>query len=280
MSLVQIPWQPYLWVHHDFLARLTVASNRYGRNILLNTEKSPLGEYVSAWRSWASTVYLWNGFVNHLPGFNSASNPNNGPRSHQRGVGGDLATWPSALKAALQSAGIQVDGVHGEPWHIQLPNFMAYPIISTNTGTAGGSSTKIPDTAPELPEPPKPKGVAPMLLVTGVSNPENLYLGVYDGNGNLRVRFVSDKYEKAMLNACVPPLPRVVADDSTLEGWGKAAGYEYGKALPLLKVDAAATATVDLDALAGKIVAKLPTGATAEAIATAVRDLLRTDPLK
>jgi len=141
--LVPIPWQPHLLTHPDMLAKLTLANTYRGRPILMGSTRAPNGRYLAAWRSYADGVYLWNGYRNHLPGFSSASNPDSGPRSHQRGVGDDLLEWGSATLSALERAGIQVNGVAGEPWHIQPANFASYPIITSYTAPSGGNSTPI-----------------------------------------------------------------------------------------------------------------------------------------
>ena len=143
MSLVPIPWQPHLLTHPDMLAKLTLANSYRGRPILMGSTRAPNGRYLAAWRSYDDGVYLWKGWKAGLPGFSSASDPDSGPRSHQRGVGDDLAEWGTLTIAALKRAGIQVNGVPGEPWHIQLANFLNYPIITSYTSPAGGGATPI-----------------------------------------------------------------------------------------------------------------------------------------
>ncbi len=141
MPLVQRRGQPHLLVHPDFEAKLQKAEGRLGRPIRLNDIKSPQGEYLAAWRSYAGAVYLW---ALWLAGKGSkASNPDSGPLTHLRGVGGDLLVWTADIIAALKWAGIQVNGVAGEPWHIQLANYLNYPIIKTHTSPAGNSGAPI-----------------------------------------------------------------------------------------------------------------------------------------
>jgi len=130
-ALVQRRGQPHIWLHRDLETRIVLAESYLGRAILVNNVKSPTGEYLGGWRSYAGLVYLW---ALWLSGKGSqASNPNSGPRAHSRGVAVDLMFYGADVLAACARAGIQVRGVSGEPWHIQLANYPSYPLIPTNT---------------------------------------------------------------------------------------------------------------------------------------------------
>jgi hypothetical protein len=129
-ALAQFPNQPHLWGHADFVSAHVRAEKRLGRPILLNNVKGPLGEYLAAWRGDASTRHLWNLWLAGRG--NPASNPDTGPRTHSRGTGADYWFYTAAERAALTREGI-VFPVKGEPWHGQLANATAYPLITSNT---------------------------------------------------------------------------------------------------------------------------------------------------
>lgn len=131
MSFVTLPRQPHLTVHEEMARRLALAETYLGRAILLNNIKSPTGEYLAAWRSYAGLVYLWLLFLAKLG--NTASNPDSGPRTHSRGVGVDLMFYGADVLAACRRAGLVVNAVKGEPWHVQLPDYLTYPIVKTST---------------------------------------------------------------------------------------------------------------------------------------------------
>lgn len=146
-NLVPLTHQPELLAHPDFVVAIDAAIVDYGHVIYFNTSKSPRGDYLSCWRSHDSLEYLWDQYLHH--GGSSASNPDSGPLTHARGVGGDLTIWPTAMLKALTRSGIQVNGVPGEPWHIQLPNYRDYPIISSYTIPAGSGANPVSPTGKE-----------------------------------------------------------------------------------------------------------------------------------
>jgi len=129
-NLVQIPWQPTLWLTPQTLARLVTASRILGRNIYLNGSDA-------AWRSYASQKYQWD-LNGHNPA--KANNPDVGDRVHMRGAGLDVPT-DAKTQAAMKAAGFVRD--KNETWHWSDPNWRNMPIIETNTGTAGGGSSAI-----------------------------------------------------------------------------------------------------------------------------------------
>jgi hypothetical protein len=130
-ELVAIPWQPHLFVAPSYLARLERASDFAGHKIFLNSEKSPTGRYLSAWRALEEAIYLYDLYLHH--GGNLASNPYNGARFHLRGAGGDIRD--RADRAAMLRAGFIAEPK--EWWHFSDPNWSRMPIIAINTQTAG-----------------------------------------------------------------------------------------------------------------------------------------------
>jgi hypothetical protein len=141
--LVQRRNQPHLWVHADLEAKFRIAEADLGRTILLGNVKAPNGVYLAAWRSDASTRYLWD---LSFHGGSTASNPDTGPLTHSRGVGADLLFYGADVLAACARAGIVINYVKGERWHVQLPNYTRYPIIRTNALATNGLGAPIAPT--------------------------------------------------------------------------------------------------------------------------------------
>ena len=141
-SLVQIPWQPTIWLTPRTLDRLNDASHRLGRNIYLNGADA-------GWRSYDRQKYLWD-INGHNPA--KANNPDIGQRAHMKGGGLDVPV-DAATRKAMKDAAFRPDA--NEAWHWNDPDIAFMPIIRTNPAVAGGTS--IPITA-DQPAPPKPKG--------------------------------------------------------------------------------------------------------------------------
>lgn len=134
-NLVPVPWQPTLLLTPDTLAYLQAACRAAGRTLYINGEDG-------AWRSWARQNYLYQGYIQGLPGFNTASSPNPpGQRNHMRGGAFDLIDTDAATQAACRSVGLIRDGA--EPWHWNNPNWANMPIILDNTSAAGGGAIPI-----------------------------------------------------------------------------------------------------------------------------------------
>lgn len=133
--LVPIPWQPNLFLHPQTLALLQAVAARLGYN-------PHLVNGAGAWRPYAEQKRLYDGWVKRLPGFNLASNPDTGQRSHMRGAAFDLQSTHPNVQAACRAVGLVRDPV--EPWHWNDPRWASMPIIKTNTSTAGTTGTAIP----------------------------------------------------------------------------------------------------------------------------------------
>jgi hypothetical protein len=136
-GLVPIPWQPQYFVTPDTLALLVKASGIAGHNI----------QVVDAWREYAQQKYLYNGWINHLPGFNLASNPDdpNAQNNHLRAAAVDILNRGD--RAAMLAAGFTPDSV--EWWHFNNPNWRNMPIIKTNTSVASTGGTPIDNSTAE-----------------------------------------------------------------------------------------------------------------------------------
>lgn len=134
-SLVQVPWQLECWLTPDTLALLGAAGEHAGEQLLIDGADG-------AWRSYARQSYLYFGYVNHLPGFNTASNPDTGQRNHMRGAAFDLRRTDPAAQAACRAVGLVRDSE--ESWHWNNPRWASMPIIPTlPTSAAGGGGTPI-----------------------------------------------------------------------------------------------------------------------------------------
>jgi hypothetical protein len=130
--LVPIPWQPQYVLTPDTLTMLQLASAHAGHNIQVD----------DAWRSYAQQKYYYDGYINHQPGFNVASNPDTGQRNHMRGAAVDITD--QADRGAMLTVGFTPDPV--EWWHFNNPRWASMPIIPTNTDTtsvSGGGATPI-----------------------------------------------------------------------------------------------------------------------------------------
>jgi hypothetical protein len=83
----------------------------------------------SAGRLYAAQKYFWDGWVNRLPGFNPADNPDDERQAlaHVRFVAGDIDPTPDRIRR-LEAAGLIRPYGH-EPWHWELPNVRSYAIV-------------------------------------------------------------------------------------------------------------------------------------------------------
>ncbi len=132
-NLVQIPWQPGLYLTPDTLDLLTRAGNRLGTQLRLVGQDA-------AWRSYERQFYLYDLYKHH--GGNTASSPDApGQRMHMRGGAFDLISTSAPVQAACRAVGLVRDSA--EPWHWNNPRLTSMPIIPTLTNTAGGGGTPI-----------------------------------------------------------------------------------------------------------------------------------------
>ena len=133
VNLVQVPWQPTLYLTPDTLALLNAASDRIGAKLRLVGQDA-------AWRSYERQFYLYDLYKHH--GGNTASSPDApGQRMHMRGGAFDLISTSAPVQAACRAVGLVRDGV--EPWHWNNPRLTSMPIIPTLTTPAGGNTTPI-----------------------------------------------------------------------------------------------------------------------------------------
>jgi hypothetical protein len=203
--LVQRRNQPHLWVHHELEDKFRIAEKDLGRTILLGNVKAPNGIYLAAWRSDASNRYLWDLSFN---GGSTASNPDYGPRTHSRGVGADLLFYGADVLAACARAGIVINYVKGEGWHVQLPNYTRYPIIRTNALATNGLG--VPIAAEAAPT----KGNHDMMIHRSSSHKGDFLI-----DGNRATKFVphgADGGGKDLVNQMAKDLSVAIGDDDTL----------------------------------------------------------------
>lgn len=132
-NLVPVPWQPSLYLTPHTLAYFERANAALGETLFFNGSDS-------CFRLYSTQKYLYDGYVNRLPGFNTASNPDTGQRSHMRGAAGDLIRTDQAAQNACRSVGLIRDAY--ESWHWNDPNWSNMPII-TNPEFASLDSTPI-----------------------------------------------------------------------------------------------------------------------------------------
>jgi len=141
MTLVPVPWQPWLYLTPHTLSLFVAAGKRLGRNIIFNSVRSPTGSYLATWRSYSDAVYLWDQYLHH--GGAPASNPDTGQRNHLRGAAGDIIGTDATTQAACRAVGLVRDP--NEAWHWNDPQWPTMPIIASNPAAAGGGATPIGD---------------------------------------------------------------------------------------------------------------------------------------
>lgn len=95
----------------------------------------------SAGRLYAKQKEFYDGWVNRLPGFNPADNPDDESQrlAHVRFVAGDIDPTPDRIRR-LEAAGL-VRPYSYEPWHWELPNVRQYAIVRFIPTAAGGGNT-------------------------------------------------------------------------------------------------------------------------------------------
>lgn len=83
----------------------------------------------SAGRLYDKQKYFYDGWVNRLPGFNPADNPDDERQAlaHVRFVAGDIDPTPERVRR-LAAAGLRRPYAY-EPWHWELPNVRSYAIV-------------------------------------------------------------------------------------------------------------------------------------------------------
>lgn len=143
-ELVPVPRQPHLLLTPHTLALFGEAEDRLGAPLYFNDQQAPNGVYLACWRSYDTQDYLYEGFINHEPGFKTASNPKTGQRSHMRAAAGDLVRTDAAARAACREVGLIPDAV--EDWHWNDPDWASMPIIASFTTTAGDGSNPLDNT--------------------------------------------------------------------------------------------------------------------------------------
>lgn len=90
----------------------------------------------SAGRLYGLQKHFYDGWVNRLPGFNPADNPDDERQrlAHVRFVAGDIDPTPERVRR-LAAAGL-IRPYAYEPWHWELPNVRSYAIVRTIPTTA------------------------------------------------------------------------------------------------------------------------------------------------
>lgn len=94
----------------------------------------------SAGRLYLDQKYLFDGWINRLPGFNPADNPDDETQrlAHVRFAAFDLAN-PARDRAACERAGL-IFPYSYEPWHCELPNVRRFPIVRSLPSTAASTT--------------------------------------------------------------------------------------------------------------------------------------------
>lgn len=111
---------------------------------------------ADAGRLYGDQKYLFTGWVNRLPGFNPADNPDDETQrlAHVRFAAFDLAN-PKRDRAACEAAGL-IFPYSYEPWHCELPNVKQYPIVRSLPTVATTGAVPIEPFIPEEQDMSKP----------------------------------------------------------------------------------------------------------------------------
>lgn len=106
----------------------------------------------SAGRLYALQKYFWDGWVERLPGFNPADNPDDETQrlAHVRFVAGDIDPTPDRVRR-LEAAGL-IRPYDYEPWHWELPNVRRYAIVRSIPNAGGNSAAPTKSKEDEMKE--------------------------------------------------------------------------------------------------------------------------------
>lgn len=239
MSLVQIPWQPDLWLAPSTLGYLLKLRDRIGYNPFVVRSGG-------AWRAYYSQKYYWDGWVARRPGFSPASNPDTGPRQHMRGAAFDLLDTSAAMQRHCRALGLIREP--SEAWHWNDPRWASMPVIKTNTSAAGGGSTPI--------------------------DPKEYEMSASDTATIIKLL---SEIHQPLLNGALEQIGRI--DKNTgethqaiyeTEQW-EGINARLGRVAAAVEGGKPATVQIDAAALAATLAPLLKTGATAEDIVTALR---------
>lgn len=95
----------------------------------------------SAGRLYDVQKHFYDGWVNRLPGFNPADNPDDESQrlAHVRFVAGDIDPTPTRIRRLAAAGLIRPYGY--EPWHWELPGVRNYAIVRSIPTTTGSTTT-------------------------------------------------------------------------------------------------------------------------------------------
>ncbi|MFB4348484.1 hypothetical protein [Microbacterium sp. CR_7] len=113
----------------------------YARRVLVEAWQAAGAPPInSAGRLYDKQKYFYDGWVNRLPGFNPADNPDDESQAlaHVRFVALDIDPTPERVQR-LAAAGLRRPYRY-EPWHWELPNVRSYAIVRSIPTTAGGAT--------------------------------------------------------------------------------------------------------------------------------------------
>lgn len=133
LDVIPIPGHPGMYARRVFVEAWQAAGS------------PPLN---SAGRLYGKQKEFYDGWVNRLPGFNPADNPDDETQrlAHVRFAAGDIDPTPDRIRR-LTAAGL-IRPYSYEPWHWELPNVRQYAIvrsIPTTGGTAAPTESEEDD---------------------------------------------------------------------------------------------------------------------------------------
>ena len=114
LDIIELPGQPGKFARRAFVEAWQAAGS------------PPVN---SAGRLYGVQKHFYDGWVNRLPGFNPADNPDDESQrlAHVRFVAGDIDPTPERIRR-LRAAGL-IRPYSYEPWHWELPNVRSYAIV-------------------------------------------------------------------------------------------------------------------------------------------------------
>lgn len=130
---------------HDVI-ELPGQPGKYGRRALVDAWRAAGSPWVnSAGRLYAEQKHFWDGWVQGLPGFNPADNPDDETQrlAHVRFGALDIDPTPERVRR-LAAAGL-IRPYAYEPWHWELPSIRSYSIVRSLPSTGASTVPRLPE---------------------------------------------------------------------------------------------------------------------------------------
>jgi hypothetical protein len=195
----------------------------------LDARVGHLWQVSEAGRTWDQQNKFRQDYLNGVPGASFAlpPDPPGGPSIHQSGNAID--TDERVVWLLNEYGWFQTALARDEPWHFEYDWWR-------DQHRNEGIPAELPGATPA----PKPIEITEggnMIIIHNTSSPEQLVLVTVDG-GQIRARYLEDRFERAVFVGATPPLPVTPCDDETFATFLERVKYVYGAPIPLLDVNA------------------------------------------